>query len=68
VCTGIKCRENLEGSEGGSYAQLGFFWAFKEGTASGGGCKGGGAGFEFGLGLGGFKCKTFIGDSWGGIK
>ena len=68
TCSGIKCREDLAGKEGGWYAQLAFGWYFQESTVTGGGCKGAGAGAEFGLGLGGFKCKTYIGDPAGYVN
>lgn len=64
TCTGAKCREDMEGVEGGGFGQVGPFYGFYEGTSSGVSCYGGGGGFDFGLSLGGFKCKTYIGNSW----
>jgi RHS repeat-associated protein len=69
TCTGIHCRENLAGTEGGWFAQVGPAYYFKEGGPGGiGSCQGVGVGFELGLGGGGFKCKTWIGPSIGGVK
>ncbi|MGB8589861.1 MAG: RHS repeat-associated core domain-containing protein [Candidatus Acidiferrales bacterium] len=67
TCTGIHCKENLAGTEGGWYAQVGPAYYFKEG-GSGGSCQGVGVGFELGLGGGGFKCKTWTGPSIGGVQ
>ena len=67
TCTGARCRENLAGSEGGWFAQVGPAYYFKEGGAGGGSCQGAGVGFELGLGGGGFKCNTWIGPSIGGV-
>ena len=64
TCNGAKCREDMYGTEGGKFIQIGPFYGFKEGTSSGVSCTGFGGGFDFGLNLGGFKCKTFIGQSW----
>ncbi len=63
-CTGATCREDMEGPETGGFVQLGPFYGFKEGGASGVSCYGGGGGFDFGLSLGGFKCTTQVGKSW----
>jgi RHS repeat-associated protein len=63
-CTGATCREDMEGPETGGFVQVGPFYGFKEGGASGVSCYGGGGGFDFGLSLGGFKCTTQVGKSW----
>jgi RHS repeat-associated protein len=63
-CSGAKCREDMEGTEGGRFGQVGPFYGFQEGNASGVSCYGGGGGFDFGLSLGGFKCTTQTGHSW----
>ena len=62
TCSGVHCRENLAGTEKGHFYQVGPAYYFKEGGV-GEGCKGAGAGFDFGLAFGAFKCKTWIGDS-----
>ncbi len=67
-CTGIHCKEDLGGREGGWFAQVGPAYYFREGVSGGGGCQGAGVGFELGLGGGGFKCKTWTGPSIGGVK
>lgn len=64
ACTGAKCREDLSGPEKGTWVEIGPFYGFKEGTSSGVSCYGGGAGFDFGLSVGGFHCNTVIGQSW----
>ena len=63
-CTGAPCREDMEGTEKGGFVQIGPFYGFKEGGASGVSCYGGGGGFDFGLNFGGFKCTTQVGQSW----
>jgi RHS repeat-associated protein len=69
TCTGIQCKENLAGTEGGWYAQVGPAYYFHEGGPGGSGsCSGVGVGFELGLGGGGFKCKTWTGPSIGGVQ
>jgi hypothetical protein len=69
TCTGIHCKENLAGTEGGWFAQVGPAYYFHEGGPGGNGsCGGVGVGFELGLGGGGFKCKTWTGPSIGGVK
>ena len=69
TCTGIHCKENLAGTEGGWFAQVGPAYYFHEGGPGGNGsCQGVGVGFELGLGGGGFKCKTWTGPSIGGVK
>jgi RHS repeat-associated protein len=69
TCTGINCKENLAGTEGGWFAQVGPAYYFHEGGPGGSGsCQGVGVGFELGLGGGGFKCKTWTGPSIGGVK
>jgi RHS repeat-associated protein len=67
-CTGVRCKEDFNGWEGGKFYQVGPFSYFSENAPGGGGCKGVGAGFELGLGGGGFKCYTFTGPSIGGVK
>jgi hypothetical protein len=62
-CRGINCKEDLAGPEQGKFLQIGPAYGFTEGTSSGGGCGGIGAGFEAGLGLGKFSCYTWIGMS-----
>ena len=58
TCTGMHCKEDLQGTENGWFAQVGPAYYFRENGASGGKCQGVGAGFDFGLSLGGFKCTT----------
>ncbi len=67
-CSGMRCKEDLAGTESGWFAQVGPAYYFQEGVSGGGGCKGAGVGFELGLGGGGFKCKTWTGPSIGGMK
>lgn len=67
TCKGVRCREELAGPEAGWFAQVGPAYYFKEGGGNSS-CQGAGVGFELGLGGGGFKCNTWIGDSIGGVK
>ncbi len=69
TCTSINCKEHLAGTEKGWFVQVGTGYYFHEGGPGGSGsCQGVGAGFELGLGGGGFKCKTWTGPSIGGVK
>jgi hypothetical protein len=61
-CNGSPCREDLSGPEGGGFVMIGPVFGFKEGSGTSS-CTGGGLEAGAGFAIGGFGCKTWIGQS-----